>query len=139
MPAYVQHTMCWSRSGSRCGEPGRSLPLSLTADDCRELKATIDVVNNEATEQLKVKPGDYTTSLYGGLRVENDGGRQLIIVADAMAISKFQQLIYTGSKPDPQLAASYQKAIAALHSRAIPIDDQLTPKEIVDEFTAKKP
>jgi hypothetical protein len=98
--------------------------LPLTSDDCRELKATIDVVNNEATELLKAKPGDYLTSLYGGLRVENDGGRRLIIVADATAISKFQQLIYTGSKPDPQLAASYQKAIASLRSRAIRIDDK---------------
>jgi hypothetical protein len=107
--------------------------------DCRELKATIDVVNNEATELLKVKPGDYTTSLYGGLRVENDGGQRLIIVADAMASSKFQQLIYPGAKPDPQLAASYQKVIAALRSREIPIDENLTTKEIVDQFTAKRP
>ena len=56
-----------------------------------------------------------------------------------MASSKFQQLIYTGSKPDPQFAANYPKAIAALRSRATPIDDQLTPKEIIDEFTAKRP
>ena len=107
--------------------------------DCRELKATIDVVSNEATELLKAKPGDYTTSLYGGLRVENDGGGRLIIVADVMASSKFQQLIYTGSKPDPQFATSYQKTIAALRSREIPIDDQLTAKQIDDEFTTKGP
>ena len=56
-----------------------------------------------------------------------------------MAGSKFQQLIYTGSKPDPLFAASYQKTIAALRSRAIPIDDQLTAKQIVDEFTTKGP
>jgi hypothetical protein len=113
--------------------------LPLSSDDCRELKATIDVVNNEATELLKAKPGDYTTSLYGGRRGENDGGRRLIIVADAMASSKFQQLIYPRAKPEPQSAASYQKTIAALRSRAIPIDDQLTRKEIIDEFTAKRP
>ncbi len=115
------------------------LTLPLTSDDCRELKATIDVVNNEATELLKAKPGDYTTSLYGGLRVENDGGRRLIIIADTMAVSKFQKLIYPGAKPEPQSAANFQKTIAALRSRAIPIDDQLTPKEIIDEFTAKRP
>ena len=56
-----------------------------------------------------------------------------------MASSTFQQLIYTSAKPEPPFAASYQKTIAALRSRAIPIDDQLTPKEIVDEFTAKRP
>ena len=115
------------------------LTLPLSSDDCRELKATIDVVNNEATELLKAKPGDYTTSLYGGLRAENDGGRRLIIVADAMASSKFQQLIYTSAKPDPQFAGSYQKTSAALRSREIPIDDQLTAKEVVDEVTTKRP
>ena len=56
-----------------------------------------------------------------------------------MASSKFQQLIYNGSKPDPQFAASYQKTIAALRSRAIPIDDQLTAKEVVAAFTAERP
>ena len=56
-----------------------------------------------------------------------------------MASSKFQQLIYPGAKPEPQSAANYLKTIAVLRSRAIPIDDQLTRKEIIEEFTAKRP
>ncbi len=56
-----------------------------------------------------------------------------------MAASKFQQRIYTAAKPDPQFAAGHQKAIAALRSREIPIDDKLTTKELIDEFTTKKP
>jgi hypothetical protein len=115
------------------------LTLPLSPDDCRELKATIEVWNRETTRLLKAKPGDYTTSLYGGLRVEDDGGQRLIVIADPMALSKLQELTYAEAKPDPQLAASYRKAIEALHSRAIPIDDRLTPKKIIDDFTAKKP
>jgi hypothetical protein len=115
------------------------LTLPLSPDDCRELKATIDVWNTETTRLLKAKPGDYTTSLYGGLRVEDDGGQRLIVIADLMALSKLQELTYTEAKSDPQLAGSYRNAIAALRSRSIPIDDKLTPKKIIDDFTAKKP
>jgi hypothetical protein len=115
------------------------LAMPLSANDCRELKETIDLWNRDAPQRFKAKPGDYFTSLKGVLRAENDSDQRLVVTVDLPAILNLQQDSYTEAKPNPKLATCYSDTIAGLRSRSIPIDDKLTPKQIVDAFTAKQP
>ena len=88
---------------------------------------------------FKGRPGDYETSLKGVLRAENDGDQRLVVTVDLPALLTLQQDSFTEAKPNPQLATNYSDTIAGLRSRSIPIDDKLTPKEIIDAFGARKP
>ena len=114
------------------------LAMPLSANDCRELKETIDLWNKESPRLFRAKPGDYQTSLKGMLHAKNDGGRRLVVTTD-LTVSKQQGSSYADVKPNPKFATGYRAAIAALRDRSVPIDDKLTAKQIVVEFTAKRP
>jgi hypothetical protein len=115
------------------------LSVPLSRDDCRELKTTIDLWTNGVAEQLKAKPGNYAVALTSILRAEDDGHGKLVASIDVAALSKLQELSYGEARPDPKMDANYRDAIAALRSRSIPIDEKLTAKQVVEEFSATRP
>jgi len=114
------------------------LALPMSPEDCRQGKATIDLVNQGLMADFQADRGNSAPPPTAMLRARVDDGGKLVITADILMCENLAKSEYTEAMPDPALKGNYRDAIAALREHGIPIDEKLTAKEVVDEFAGKR-
>ncbi len=119
----------------RGGEISVAVPLS--ANDCREAKQTIDLAVKTFTEQHKPKPGPGTEipELITMIHAENDRDQRLVVSLDLSRLARLDG--GDNVLKDPKLVHHYRETIDFLRAHQIPIDENLSVKEVLDTLAAK--